>query len=747
MSALSELPLKKSLVRSLVMRRHNRNRVAPLCACALVSVGVAWMGMMPAHATGYGGMQALDDSEMSSVSGQAGLVIESEARSSIDSLRYVTNGHGLHFDGIELEAASEAGRPVSRRHEISLLDSGAMNIDFNLSDWRLQVDDVRLSDRPDLSMGAWYLDQNQTRGELTVAPGGTVSPEGFEFDLFYNLGEGRLGYRTNENQIILDDLALGVIALGMTLDMEDGVAVLRMPQVYSELRVGAVRYGQSGENLRGSLGQLPSMGNLLFNLNFSGRVDFQAGGRFGEEGLRIDSETFINSGRFLYGTNGHDIIVRVNSGESRIQDLRMEVAPDSQGRLGLAFTLGEAEGMLDMASITLGDSGSIGELNLQWLFADEQFNGNNFTNQVFVQGGGHEDSGLQGLRLSSQWSLKEGQIGYTTNGHTVYITGIRSWGKGDFTVDVTRQGSQEGTDFFDGLRLGFDGLSGGYRSDGLRAGDESAPRQAGLELLGLSPVYEFGGLDGHITFGPGSEEGQAGMIINADLVIRDAVSGALLNDQGQGLWAEDQYHDIMLRDMTLQVTEEGLELVMDEGRQTLDIGNLRLGERGEGESFGRFVFQSYETGSALTISGMGDGSEGLRIRRQRILAQEMDETRRNRFVWETRRESPEGVPANDTGLKLVLENIHTSDGADLTGDGEVSNTFGLQSDTRIDVRPDPRQQGEPPGLGLENRTRFRELNVGSLDLVHPSGGATTALHGISLQNMDVRSDLVATPIQ
>ncbi|MDX1590183.1 MAG: hypothetical protein R3296_14710 [Oleiphilaceae bacterium] len=707
------------------------------------------MLLLPAVA--YGGMQALDDSEMSSVSGQAGLVIESEARASIDSLRYGANGHGLHFDGIELGAASEAERPMSQRHDISLRDSGAMNVDFRLRDWRLQVDDIRLSDRPDQSMGALYLDQNAASGFLTVSPGGAVTAEGFEFDLFYNLMEGRFGYRTNDNQVILDDMGVGLIALGMSLDMQDGVAVLRMPQVFSELRVGGIRYGQSEENFRGSLHDLPSMGNLRFNLNFGGRMAFQAGGRFGNEGLRIDSETMINTGRFLYGTNGHDIIMRLRSGESHLRDLRMDVAPDPQGRLGLAFTLDEAEGEMDFASITFGDSGSMGELNLQWLFADTNFHGEGFTNQVFLQGGGHPATGPQGLRLASQWSLQEGQIGYTTNGNPVYITGIQSWGKGDLTVDVTREGTLEGVDFYDGLRLGFDGLSGGVRSDGLRVGDEEAPRQAGLELLGLHPHYEFGNLDGHITFGPpGHEEGDeglAGMTINADLVIRDAISGALINDQGQGLWAADQSHDIILRDMTLQVTEEGLELVMDEGRQTLDIGNLRLGTREEGESFGRLVFQSYETGSEITIGGMGDGSEGLRIRRQRILAPEVDEDRRNRFVWETGRERSDGVPVNDTGMKLVLENIHTSDGADLNGDGEISNTFGLQSDTRIDVRPDPRRDDGALGLGIENRTRFRELNVGSVDLVHPTGGATTALHGISLQNMDVRSDLVATPIR
>ncbi|TVP53180.1 MAG: hypothetical protein EA349_14430 [Halomonadaceae bacterium] len=693
------------------------------------------------------GMQSLNDEEMSSVSGQAGLVIESETRATIDRLSYITNGNGIHFDGIELGAASQEGGVTSQRHDISLRDSGSMNILFEVDGRRLTVDDIRLSDRPDLSMGGFYLDQNRIRGNLTISPGGATSDSGFGYDLFYSSTGGRFGYRTNDNHLILDGLGLNFFSLGMSLDMEGDVAVFRAPQVGGQFAVGAIRYGQSPDNFRGALNELPSMGGLTLDFGFSSRFDFQAGGRFGNEGLQINSSTLLNRGAFIYSTNGYNLALRDLSGESHLRDLRMDVARDGSGRLGLALTLGEAEGELNIGRIELGNSGSVGGLNLQWLYADQLVNDRNYSNQVFIQGGGNPHSGPQGLRLGAEWSLADGQIGYTTNGNTLYITGIQSWGEGDVTLDVTRDGTLEGTEFYDGLRIGFEGMAGGYRSEGLRVGSENAERQAGMELLGLHQAFEYDALDGQITLGPIGEGGGEGLLINADIIIRDALSGALLNEDDTGVWAAGRQHDIVLRDMTLQVTDNGLALVLDEGRQLLDIGDLRIGHRDSSHSFGRVSLQTYETGSEMTISGLGDGSEGLRIFRKRILAEEVDDDRRNRFVWETGRQSENGVPVNGSGLQLVLENIHTSDGADLTGQGGISNTFGLQTDTRINVRNSTRTAGEPLGLGFENRTRFRELNVGSMDLVHPTGGAATALHGISLQNMDIRSDLVVTPIR
>ncbi|KZZ53216.1 hypothetical protein A3760_34475 [Oleiphilus sp. HI0122] len=52
----------------------------------------------------------------------------------------------------------------------------------------------------------------------------------------------------------------------------------------------------------------------------------------------------------------------------------------------------------------------------------------------------------------------------------------------------------------------------------------------------------------------------------------------------------------------------------------------------------------------------------------------------------------------------------------------------------------------PVAMALRTRTEFKELDFGSVDLVHPTGGEATLLHGLKLQNFDVTSDITMTPL-
>jgi len=172
------------------------------------------------------------------------------------------------------------------------------------------------------------------------------------------------------------------------------------------------------------------------------------------------------------------------------------------------------------------------------------------------------------MRLAIEWSLADAQLDYTTNENTVIFDGIQSWGRGDVTVNVTGDETLNGTQFYEGLRMGFEDVSGGYRMDGLRVGKgkseaESAEVQGGVELLGALGMYrsfEFGSLDGHYTFGPGGSDGE-GITINSYIVIQDGRIGALTEEFGQGIWADDLEFEAHIRDMTVDVTAEGLSLI------------------------------------------------------------------------------------------------------------------------------------------------------------------------------------------
>ncbi|MCW9011702.1 hypothetical protein, partial [Marinobacter sp.] len=52
----------------------------------------------------------------------------------------------------------------------------------------------------------------------------------------------------------------------------------------------------------------------------------------------------------------------------------------------------------------------------------------------------------------------------------------------------------------------------------------------------------------------------------------------------------------------------------------------------------------------------------------------------------------------------------------------------------------------PLGFAVKAETRFKELTINNIDLVHPVGGAQTAVFGAVLQNVNIRANLTATPI-
>ena len=538
--------------------------------------------------------------------------------------------------------------------------------------------------------------------------------------------------------------------------------------------------------------------------------------------MRFDNETTIHSASFLYHDDGHALALRDITGSYRIQDLRLDVGEDWRGRPAVGLTLGRMEGEFEVGAIEIGGAGkSFGAFNLSFLLEDQVFGGRNYTNALYLQGGGHVDAGAQGLRLAAQWSLRLSDLSYTEDGNRVIISGLQSWGQGDITVNVTRDGVQGGTRFYDGLRIGFEGLEAGYRINGMRVGSDDAPLQGGTELLlalGIYPAYDFT-LDGHMTLGAGGASGE-GLTINSDIHIRDGRAAVIAApyDEGngeqpqKGLWLTDMTYDGHVRNMTLDVTDEGLALATEESWSTMDIGNVRIGNGVDGESLGRLKIQRFEQGSTTLIKpgGAGNvcvggagasasacsasggewemrGEEGVTIEMKNILARAQSSEKRNSLLWETNRTvDGQGRAVNGSGTRLVLDNIYTSDGGDFDGDGVDDNTYGIQTDLSVDVyqtrvvkkengadslgvngaRGDEKimdasaPQGyryvsspseadrlnRPLGFAVKAETRFKELTINNIDLVHPVGGAQTAVFGAVLQNVNIRANLTATPI-
>ncbi|WP_418142006.1 DUF6160 family protein [Marinobacter sp. MA] len=773
----------------------------------------------------FADMKSLDDTALANISGQSGLTMELDLALTADGLSYYDDDKGIHLEGFRVGSAIDSAGQAFHLVRIDIEDDASLNLDYLVEDRRVEFGDIRLAGAPGVSMGGVFFDHT-LEGYLNISQGGSVGGAGYTFDSAYTMTGGRLGYRTNGNEVFLDDITMNVEALGVTLDVVGDTLALDAPRIVGNWEVGAIRYSNNplnhGVSVDSGSGQLlPSYGSLSGSYDLSSSTGITAGGRSGE-GLRIDNETVIHSATFLYMDDGKALALRDITGSYRINDLRLDVTTDWRNRPALALTLGSLAGQFNIGAIEVGGSGrSIGEVNVSFLLEDQVFNGRNYSNAVYLQGGGHPDAGPQGLRLATEWSLRLADFSYTEDGNRVIFSGLQSWGQGDVTVNVTRNEMINGTQFFDGLRIGFEDVRAGYRINGLRVGSEDAPLQGGTELLlalGFYPAYEFE-LDGHMTLGPGGASGE-GITINSDVRIHDGKAAiiAVPYDQGngevpqKGLWITELDYDSHVRGMTVDVTQEGLAIVKSEAWSTMDIGNLRIGDKESGRSFGRFVVQKYETGSSMTIvpggagdvcaGGVGDspsscvssggvwearGEEGLTVRLKQVFAKAAGEDRKNALTWETNRETNGvGEAVNGTGTRLVLNDIHTSDGGDFDGDGVEDNSFGLRTDLSVDVyqtrvvkktdgpdalgvvgnRGDEKimdgasasgyryvanptlQEAEnrPLGFAVKARSQFKELSINNIDLVHPVGGAQTAVYGVKMQNFDIKANLTATPI-
>ncbi|MGM0434874.1 MAG: DUF6160 family protein [Pseudomonadota bacterium] len=707
-------------------------------------------------------MEAMDDTELAGVQGQAGATVEMAHKASMDRFSYFTNDSGIHLEDIRVGSASDPDGRARRDYELDLLSDGSLEIGLDIQDERVSVGGVSLDDSGARSMGSFWMDRDMS-GWFRITPGGALSEEGYTFNSFFSMLDSRFGYQTNGHQLFLDDVTMFVNASDHTLDVENEVIHYVAPtDLYVD--IAAIRYAEGETPVRGDQSSRPSMGGFEIDQDFVSEFEISGGGgRQGPEGIRINADTTLNTGDFLYKTNGYGVEFSGMTGSSSVQDLRVEVGEDftEEGRQGLAFTLNgdgsSAEGNLSIDDIRLGvDAGtrdggrSVGSVNLSWLYENQTINGDAFGNQFYVMAGGHPDAGDEGMRFASEWSLADAGLTWTTDGNSVLFDGIQSWGRGDVTVNVTGDEELGGTQFHEGLRVGFDGISGGYRMDGIRVGSEGSAEgadvQAGAELLsalGVFRSFEFGNMDGQYTLTPGGPNGD-GVTINSDLFIEDGRIGSLTEESGQGVWADDLSYEGHIRDMTLDVVENGLRVMQGEAWSTMDVGNLRVGDAQDGASFGRIVWQRYGQDNEMVITGP-EGQEGLRLALTSIFSEAVGD-QRNRFLWETGRTTDaDGNAENGTGMQLVLDNIHTSDGL-----GSGNNEFGVQTELTVDVREADSADGLQPSFHVSTHTRFRELNVGSVDLVHNDGSgnssSATALQGVSIQNMDMESNLNATPI-
>jgi hypothetical protein len=852
-------------------------------------------------------MKSLDDDILSSVSGQSGITMDMQTRVELGEISYFDDGRGMALQGVRLispEARTAADWDRFVRHEadlagidqslvnpanlpmdmdantrvrIDILDQGILALDiFSINRRRFEIDDIRFIDTPGQvtlpdapSMGGVFFDF-QLDGNLDITGAGTDGSSifGGRFDIDFLFEKVRLGYRTNGNELFLDDATITLQSPGtiLTYDTVNDELDLRLPDFVMSIDVGAIRYSDNplnhGVSNDVSTGNpLPSYGSLWAFMDLNTNVQITAGGASGTQGITFNAQTVIEWLDLVWGddivddgTAGWVGMLGV-TGNVDLQNLRIDILADPDAGIepakdfgnGLAFSFERLQANLGIEDFVIAETGanvrqssasrnlsslslrSIGSLEANLLFTDGSYDGlTPLTNRIYLQAGGNVDAGPQGIRLDTQLSLisplNETNFVYTENGNSLMLSRFEAFADGDLTIDITRAGNINGTDFFNGLRLGFEDFAFGYRVEGFRVGKSTGDSddlkddglQAATSLPGISgSLFGLGGhpalegtLNGHITIGPGGAQGNEGLTVNSDLSLTDGNMAVYIDGDGtgRGIWLSGLNYDIHLRDMLIDVTGAGLEVYETERWSTMDVTDLRIGDKTSGSSFGRIVQEVYELGSQRVISDGGAGTvcvgasgstmaqcqtnggfwsdrgdQGVTIAHTRhLVAEDTLNNRRNRFTWEVDRIGEGTAPVNGSGMQLVFDNFTTND-----GDG-LSDTYGLRTVTHFDLAqtmvinketgPDSNgvvgNRGDvkimnpdgsyyyteaagltaaelanlPVGIALRNTTSFRELDIDRVNLVHPTGGESTLLYGLKLQNFEVRTDITATPM-
>lgn len=660
-----------------------------------------------------------------------GFLISSTSQFENVNFVWSTNGQSLRFDNMTIN--SQLTNALIQEQDISA-EIKALVIEIPEYNHQMTLAGVCFSDSActaNNSLGAISVSQALTNSEIQIYGGGR-NGQGltmnmfFEFDEIDNAtGDGNVFTYTDESSFKIAKQSGNITVTGFTFDIGTGDAVL-------DDHI-ALQYDSVVGNFKSDLVEIA--GNTV------GGFDFQ----------------------FNFSNGTHDSVDYVN---------QVKIAP------GIAFA-----GQDFSADASLLAAGFDAFMT-------------NFYSKV--------SNASDGISVYNQWNMT-GDFYYTEDTHTIMADNLYAYGEGYTTLDI-----RSGVDSIDTsndvsenfLAIGIRDYKINYGLDGLRVGDDTSQLQNGYEFLGFAADARFT-LNGALEIRGGGAAG-SGLTLDADMLISDG-NFTLTKSGSVGIHLDTVTYEFHLRDATLDVNSSGIQLVLGELWSEFIAEDVRFGDRITGNSLGSVAMTQYEQGSTISISGGGagvaqcvgaagadettcdtnggywldTGSEGLTFSSQRILLQEnVGEGKSNSVTIEMNRTGGTG-----TGQSLKLNNIYTSDGYD-----DTTNTHGVQNAMSIDVartrvikketgsdsngvtgnegeevitsglgateytyvaNPDASQRANrPETLVLSNHIQIKELNVDNVELIH-GGSATgqTMLQGMKLQNLDLTSRLMVSPIR
>ena len=764
-------------------------------------------------------LERLSDSILSNVQGQSGLTVEQSQLLNIGELIYTDDGNSLSFEGLRISSQTDINATSSQKYVMDIAADGSLSVQTTINPTQMHINGIRINGSSG-SFGDLTLNFESTT-DFTIRG---MSTGGLEGRFTTGISNAEMIWQTNGHAMSFNNIGFNASIDNFTFEynaIDNTKGFTR-----TGLALGMDNFDFSFSTGALSLGGV-SLGELSGELALSANTQIFAGGSgvsSNDQGLTLHSQVTILSDPDNYvkfTDEGNSLLMGDFSGSLNLTNLTLDVESDH-----LAIGFDQMDGSFNAGKILIGDSSRpIGSIELDFLFNDDDVNSR--YNRVRLYPGIQQPdfslmptqirtyaqnfySGLsatsEGLSLATQWNLNNAEVSYIDDGRRVVFSGIESYGSANTTIDVRDQK----------IAIGVSDLKGSYSIDGLRVGNKTAPLQGGAELLLSLEVYQAMDfdIDGFTEITAGGVTG-GGIRIDGDYFFSNANIGLSIDENGEGIWATGVNYDIHLRDITFDVEGDGLKINRGEQWSTMDIANLRWGNKASGRSLGRIQLERFEQNSLLAIKpgGAGEvcvgasanteaacggaggrwedrGEQGMTVALKAAFADEGlttdgSATARNRLTWENNRtETSPGHYVNGTGTQMIFDNYSTNDGAG-TAD---TNEYGLQANLNIDVyetkvlkkktgtdvngvvgnlgeelifdgtardtysyvdAPTAAQKElRPLGFAVQGNISFKELNIDAVQLKHPNiATPQTVFYGVVMQNLNLTTNLTATPIQ
>lgn len=755
-------------------------------------------------------LERLSDSNLSGIQGQAGLTIEQSQLLNIGNLRYTDDSNTLSIEGFRISSQTDPNAVASRTYTLDVLADGSLKVKTEIQPTQLHIDGIRIN-----NSAASFGDLTLNYEAITDLSIKGMSTGGLEGSFTTGISNAEMIWQTNGYAMSFDNIGYNASIDNFTLEYD--VTDNTKGFLRTGLALGMDNFAFAFSTGALSLGGV-SLGELAGNLALSANAQIFAGGRFGSEGLTLHSQVNILSdvNNFVRFTDeGNSLLMGDFSGALNLTNLTFDVESDH-----LAIGFDQMDGSFNAGTILIGDSlRPVGSIELDFMLNDDVAN-SRYNRLQLYPGIRQPDfnampaeikpyaqsfyTGLgassEGLSMATQWNLANAELSYIDDGRRVVISGIESYGSANTTIDVRDKK----------IAIGVSDLIGSYSIDGLRVGSKTAPIQGGAELLLSLEVFQAMDfdIDGFTEITAGGDSG-GGIRIDGDYYFNNANIGLSIDENGEGIWATGVNYDIHVRDITFDVESDGLKVNRGEQWSTMDIANLRWGNKNSGRSLGRVKLERFEQGSSLAVlpGGAGQvcvgangstesacgsaggrwedrGNQGMTVALTAKLADVSKGSgdsvgARNRLTWENNRSVSGGESVNGTGTQIIFDNYSTNDGLGTSDD----NDYGLQANLNIDVyetkvlkkstdalgnlgdeliyddagrtsftyvaSPSAAQKElRPLGFAVQGNVSFKELNIGAVQLKHPDiATPETVFYGVVMQNLNLTTNLTATPIQ